>query len=530
VSAVFFAAAGMIATRRMLWNDELFTLYISRLDGFSDILGALATGADQNPPPFYFLTHGFLRVMGESPFVVRLPEVLGVLLMGLCLFFFVSNRLPALYGIAAMVFPYTTIAFEYAYEARPYGLVLGFSGLALLCWQMATERKRRIWWLLALGASGAAGISCHYYAVFLLFPLAVGELVRSWVKGRFDVPMWAALGIMLIPLIIFMPLVEQARTYSQHFWARPEWRNIPAFFYFLLTPSLGPIIATLIAASVWPAADQTPDRPPDRMAYALPPHEIAAALGFISVPVIAVASARAATGAFTNRYALMAVIGFSILGPLAFLKAYRKQAIIGGCLTSFMLIWFLMAAATQIKHQASIEAGWRKTYQLLEADDGSELPIVAADLHSFMTFVQYGPQRLQSRIVYLADPVASIRHLGHDTVDRGILDLRPWFHVPVETYGSFAASHERYLVYARVRGNPSWLGYYWIEPVNLNWLFCELYRAPVQIELKSWFDNDLLFLVSADIDAGSKIVSEDGPPAPGVHADQGLRQITCGRM
>ena len=113
-SLLYLLMTCAIASKRMLWNDELFTLYLSRLGTLSDLLAAVSTGADQNPPSFYLLTKGFLTALGETQLAIRLPEVFGVLLMSLCLFRFVSKRLPALFGFAAMIFPLTTIAYEYA--------------------------------------------------------------------------------------------------------------------------------------------------------------------------------------------------------------------------------------------------------------------------------------------------------------------------------------------------------------------------------------------------------------------------------
>ena len=88
-SAVYLLVTCLMASRRMLWNDELFTLYISKLTDFSDIVAAISTGADQNPPPFYFLTHLVLGLLGTNQLTVRLPEVFGCWLMSLCLFRFV---------------------------------------------------------------------------------------------------------------------------------------------------------------------------------------------------------------------------------------------------------------------------------------------------------------------------------------------------------------------------------------------------------------------------------------------------------
>jgi len=496
ISSLYLVIAGLISSWRMLWNDELFTLYIARLESLSDILEALSTGADQNPPSFYFITRVFLTLLGESPLTVRLPEILGVLLLSICLFLFVSHRLPVLYGIAAMLFPLTTTAFEYAYEARPYGLVLGFSGSALLCWQRAADHSRSVWWLIGLTASGAAAISCHYYAVLLLVPLGAGELARTWSNRRIDYPAWICLGLTLFPLLVFFPLLQEARSYSQHFWAHPEWKNIPAFYYFLLTPTVGPIIATLVFAAIWPFNERSTVPSSEKASQGLSLHETAAALGFVAVPAIALILAKLATGAFTNRYALMSVVGFSILSPVAILRASSRRGMMGLCFVTFLSGWFIVSGVTQIKHQRFIASSWLKTYDFLQAADHAKLPIVAADLHSFMTMRYYAPRDLSTRVVYLANQQASVKYLGHDTVDRGILDLNRWFRLAVEEYVPFMAARPRFLIYARVRGVPSWLGYYWIEPVNLNWLFCELSTAPVEIELKGWSDNDLLFLVT----------------------------------
>lgn len=521
VSCVYFAVTSLLASRKPMWSDELFTLYIARLSSLSEILAALSTGADQNPPSYYFVTHVFLKLMGEAPLVARLPEVLGVFLMSLCLFYFVSGRLPVLYGIAAMTFPFTTVAFEYAYEARPYGLVLGFSGLAVLCWQRVTKRSGRVWWLVGLAASGAAAISSHYYAVLLLVPLGVGELVRSWSDRRIDYPVWAALGLTLLPLLVFYPLLEAASTYSQYFWSSPKWSNIPGFYLFLLIPTLGPIVATLMVASVWAFSEESPGPSSNATTKGLLLHEIAAGIGFIAVPVVAVVLAKLATGAFASRYVLMAVIGFSILFPVAIHRIQARRNMIGVCFTVFVFAWFVFTGIIQLRHQSSITNSWQKTYAFLQEADRSQLPIVAADLHSFMTIAHYAPQNLSSRIVYLADPQASIRYLGHDTVDRGILDLNPWFHVPVKKYASFMSTHTQFLIYARARGIPSWLGYYW--PGHLDWIFCELSGASVEIELRGWDDDDLLFLVTSSVAKQSVSMSLGSPPTTG------LAQSLCRR-
>jgi hypothetical protein len=522
---MFLLLTCTIASKRMLWNDELFTLYISRLGSLSDILAVLSTGADQSPPSFYLLTHVLLKLLGESHLAIRLPEMLGVLLMSFCLFRFVSKRTTTLYGLAAMVFPLITIAYEYAYEARPYGLVLGFSSLALLSWQGATESPRRVWWLIGLAAGGAAAISSHYYAVFLLVALGAGEIVRSLARKRIDLPIWVALGSMLVPLALFYPVIQEARSFAHHFWSPSEWSMIPSFYYVLLIPALGPIVATLIVSSLWPSGNPLRHQslnPPPSLFFS---HEIAAAIGFVAIPVVAVVLGKLVIGAFTNRYALSAVIGFSILCSLAFKRLDRGRPIIGVCFTLLSCLWFVVMGVNQFNHQSTITRAWSNTYEFLQSEGDPGLPIVAGDPHTFMTLAYYGPSALASRVVYLANPQASLRFFGHDTVDRGMLDLKPWFHVAVEEYDAYVASHDRFLIYARVRGDRTWLGYFWGSPWDWSWLLYELPRASTQIELMGRNDDDLLFLVTArEQDRAGKANTVDASVVWGDHEPRGLSE------
>jgi 4-amino-4-deoxy-L-arabinose transferase-like glycosyltransferase len=227
VSLVYFTATSLLASRKPMWNDELFTYFIAQAPSLSGIWSALLTGADQTPFPFYVLTRWSLGLFGVNEWALRLPEMIGVWVAGLCLFHITARQTEGLYGFVAMVFLFVTGANLYSYEARPYGLVLAFSSLAWLCWQQATSGRSRKLSVLGLAASLAAAVCCHYYAVFVFIPLGVGEFVRSVVRQRVDWPIWFAMTGALSPLLFLSPLIQQARTYSQGFWARPSLQSIP---------------------------------------------------------------------------------------------------------------------------------------------------------------------------------------------------------------------------------------------------------------------------------------------------------------
>jgi len=76
----------LLSRIKLFWDDEFFTLYLSRTADWKTLLQALATGADQHPPSFYYLTHGILGLFGTSPVTLRLTAIAGFWLLCVCLY------------------------------------------------------------------------------------------------------------------------------------------------------------------------------------------------------------------------------------------------------------------------------------------------------------------------------------------------------------------------------------------------------------------------------------------------------------
>ena len=102
-SAFYFAGFCLIASEKVMWNDELFTFYIARLPHFSDVWKALLTGAEQTPPFFYVLTRASLAAFGHNTVAIRLPEILGVFAACCCLYLVVARRSSVAAGAADRV-------------------------------------------------------------------------------------------------------------------------------------------------------------------------------------------------------------------------------------------------------------------------------------------------------------------------------------------------------------------------------------------------------------------------------------------
>src|SRR6266481_124886 len=168
-----------LAHLKLFWDDEFFTLYLSRTPTWQDLLQALATGADQHPPSFYYLTHLMTTVFGSGHVTVRLPAILGFWLLCICLYEIVRDLATPEWAVVAMFFPLSTGFYYYASEARGYGLVCGFSALAMLSWMRSAAHRKRTAYVPLLAVSIAAGVASHYYAVLVVVALALGELIRT---------------------------------------------------------------------------------------------------------------------------------------------------------------------------------------------------------------------------------------------------------------------------------------------------------------------------------------------------------------
>ena len=461
VSLLYLSVTCVLAHYKLFWNDELFTVYIAGLPTVADIWTILATGVEQLPPTFHLLTRLLMRLFGENQIAVRLPATLGVGAMAVCLFVVVSRRTSTGYGLIGMLLPLATQppvaqAYSYAYEARPYGLVLAFSAASLLCWQSATEGRRRIFSLAGLTAALAAALASHYYAVLVFVPLAAGELARSLGRRRLDLPIWIAFCLATIPLWAFLPLIRAGRTIATTFWAQPQWAALVGFYQNILSPAAVVFVAILLILALYAIVRASAGAERKGAPVASPPlHEVVAALGYLAIPGVALVLAKFVTGAYTDRYVLPAVIGLALIVPWGAYHLLDRRATMGAVLAALLCGWFVLVVGLQPARQLRQDrVNLESVYRLLRMGPG-DVPVVIASPHAFFQLTYYAPPDLASRFVYLADPASAERYLGTDTAELGIREFRRWTPLRIEDYPAYLSAHPRFLLYSR--GPWGWL-------------------------------------------------------------------------
>jgi hypothetical protein len=448
---ILFAAQFTAAARhKPLWHDEIYTVLLARLPSMATHWAALRDGVDLVPPLNGFATRAVLPVAGSGPVGVRIPAAIGFWMMAFAVFAIVRRRGSAPLAFAAMLIPFSTPAFRYSYEARPYGLMMGLGAVAWLAWCEAARGHKRRTYLPLLAFALAAGLWNHYYAILVYLPIAGGELVRTLRARRVDRGIWIAVAVSLAAAAPLWPLINAAAGQRGHFWAPPSSAEISGAYAFLFSDlRSGPFPWLLAAVVVFGVIARLRPVAPMPTDGAIPVHEHVAAAIAVLLPVFAVLLALGLTGAFAPRYSLMTIAAVSVVLPLAASHAARLP--LAGSVIFLVLATAHVRSAAEVMRSAPFENPVAAR-PLLADSLRRPGPTVAAAQLWFLQLWYYAPPELKPRMVYLADPDRSLQYTGSDTMDRNYLALARWTAVPVQRVETFTEHYRDVRIYSSGSG------------------------------------------------------------------------------
>jgi 4-amino-4-deoxy-L-arabinose transferase-like glycosyltransferase len=454
--SVFFFGATLSASRiRYFWYDELATFYISRLPDWTTIFAALAAGADLNPPTLYFFTRLSQFLFGSSEVATRLPATFGFLLMLLCVNRYIARRTGNAIAFAAMCFPLVSGAYIYSYEARPYGLMLGFVGAALLFWQSAGSATRPLVACVGLALSLAITATTHAYAVLAIGPFLLAEIVRYWQTRQTRWSIWAALIAPFAALGFYLPLLanQNAAVYNNGL-IRPDFNSIAKCFHDLLDPGFFPLLIVCIFG-IWTNASPTSEAP-RTSTPTIPLEELAIGAGFLLIPVGAVAVSMTITNVFFARYGLAAIVGITLV--LAYLLA-RFANRSSPVLTTFVfLFWFVLIAVPLPLFQSANSNPEAPTLTRIE-DIRPDLPVVVSNGLFFLPLAHYSEVSYAQRLHYLTDSKAAVKYSGANAWEVAYPITKKWYGFPgsIESYSDFMARGTPFLLLGPSGHQLEWL-------------------------------------------------------------------------
>lgn len=488
LSAFYVAAAYGLSRTKLLWLDELITLHIASLPNVHAIWGALARGADPNPPLTHILVHACRALFGEREFALRLPAVAGYWLGTLSLYAFLRRRLPGSWAIAGSVLSMAMAAFEYSYESRSYGIFYGLAMAAVFCWSVTAdeEKSARARWLslIGMGLALGLGICTNYFAVLAFFPVAAGELVRtarrashrrletgdaSWVRAAgnvIDWRVWIAMMAAALPLIAFRPLIARSiAEFAPYAWNKVSLDQVFDSYTEMVEIALYPILALLAFWIVIFLLGRMCEncRGPLRPAWlgkfvnerrwvraAVPPREAAAIFCLMAYPILGYLVASVRGGMLSPRFVIPVCFGFAIAAVLAAFRMFRNVPGAGALMLCVCLAWFIARESYVGYWYVEQRQSFYKVLNTLpqaEATVPPGSPIAIPDPLLAVTFRHYAPADLASRVVFPVD-FPRIRLYRHDdSPEENLWAGRGWLYkMPIVTLAEFERTADQYVM------------------------------------------------------------------------------------
>jgi hypothetical protein len=472
-SVVAFAGYAHV---RAIFADECLELTIIRLGSFRQMLNALHDNVETDPPVLEWAMHGLFRVLGDSLFVARLPSILGVCLMCLCLARIAWRYVPPAYAAATFFLPFATTLRGWGSLARPYGLMLGFSALTLLCWDnlQNANGRRLVRWRIAFLFSLAMTLSTHFYSVLILAPLGLGELAKWVVRKRPDWPTILCLPLALVPYCLWLPiLIAGAHRFLGHFEDKVEFQALYGFFGSLVFSLPWVVIALLLcaAASLGAMRAEAAEWPAISQAHRL---MLVVSCGFLLLPFCGYLGGMLLTGWFSPKYYMTAAFGLILGLPLLLPGLTSSRGVVGLCLFLAMFGNGLLVGVRGVGGFFRTERPYPALAEIrrLIPDPHPDI-VVSAPMH-FLPFYEATKLDPQNNLLYLFDARKEGAAYGTDTSDIVSSVLVGRTPARIEPFDPYVATHRHFFILSmgEVLGVQEWQFKYLLNNLHarLLWL------------------------------------------------------------
>jgi hypothetical protein len=404
---------------------------------------------------YHILARWSIQVFGYSAMAARLPAFLGMLVFLICLFTFVSRRLRPSYGVVAVLLVLCSPVAVYTWEARPYAVLLGFTGTALVSYQRRMERKA-VFPLIACLLSFACLPLTHYYGVLIVGAFAIAEIMRTIGRKQAD---WQLLtGMLLAPCLTLFLLRNLIRPQAA---ALAHYHSQGSVTAFISGYDLFEIRAYLICIGIIAIAFlrwlQTPVQDDLREAsgpgFSGPELSLAGAL--LALPFLGAFVSAFITHAYVPRYFIATCAGFAILICYLLELFQRRCAGVALVLTVVATVFlsYHVFQEWRIMHELRLGHDRPPMVRLLTILGKLDRPILFEDAKDYLTAQELYPS-MGGRLYYAAEPELALKMTGLNTDDISMRSLAKLQPVQVVKLDDLARISE---VWAVVPGPYGWL-------------------------------------------------------------------------
>jgi hypothetical protein len=441
---------------KLLSQDEIFVLQTDSVSTVRQLIHIQRTCPISLDPLFYhLLAHAFTKLLGPTALALRLPSILGFLLMQLCVY--LATRLIAGRRAAfiALAFPALTATLFYAPEARPYGLLLGLYALTFLAWQTATRRSEsstsRSTPLALLAIAIALTLNTHYFGVLLLVPVCLAELARTLQRRKLDLSVIAAILLGMAGILFTLPFQHAAGEFREHYYntGAVDLRAITQAYRSLFVSytdqslsiqRLEDVLLVLFALALIALCI----RRLRRNTVTLPAPELVFLLTLAALPLFGVLLAIFVTHSIEVRYVLSAILAVSIFVSIAIEPPLHRHT---SWYAAIAIVFVLLIAANCVRirgehrnsqHQlASLILPPPIKAQLLALPDSH---LYIQDMGHFELASYYEPDpAVRSRMALLCSRDEELRWDLHDTASLTARHMRGFTGLTIKPYSQLIA-------------------------------------------------------------------------------------------
>jgi hypothetical protein len=324
----------------------------------------------------------------------------------------------------------------YAVEARAYALLFLSFACLLLSWDTAIHAKPRGWALFGISISTLAMVGAHVFAPFTLFAFVVAEAVRFRRRRRPDYPLWAALLVPMLGMLIYIPLI---RLYGGIiFWFQASYGKIVTFF----EDTFGaPIMAfVLLAALLIPLRE----RPVTKSVRFLAEEVALFACLFLS-PILLNLILMHRHGMFYNRYCLPSQVAILLTLAIVLANGVRLNPLAAYAAAAVLLLAIVRVQVWRpVRHPAPQGIGVLASVQ-------PTLPIVVGAGTVFMEMNQRETPAVLARLYFLKDRQDALKYGGtnyfQDFESPDVMAKAGFpFTANVAPYSGFVRQHGQFLL------------------------------------------------------------------------------------
>jgi hypothetical protein len=495
--AVAIVEALFHAVTKALWFDEILTVLVSSQWHLTGMWDLLKHGVDGHPLGIYVVEHLIAKLGGNDRITYRLAPIAAFVCVMVCMHVFIrrrAGRFVALVAVPALLL--TNLYDPFAFEARPYGLMVACIAFAFLCYERANSWK----WAALFALSLAAASSLHFYAAISFFPFALAEIVIVATVRRFRPQVWLAFLAGMLPYLAFWPILNAQRVfYGAHFWATPTFWRFAISMAELLRSGMGFSVAVFAAAIIslgyFAYSGKIGAGPSGAFGTGFSLPDIALALGFLAIPVVTFAAAKIGHGGYTSRYAITATLGI-VLALSIILSRLERPVVM--CVGLFLLCMFVFQEAGAWSFAFAARGVKDPIQSPLQMAEKLNIPLVVSDELEFLPIWYGADNEFRMHLVFLADAQEQYSVWGTDSATIQMQKLKDYFPVRVQSFSEFAQNNSRFLLLSNGGGRdyrPRWLvnqGYS-VQVIDID----PPIRNPVDQDILA-HPKEILYLVDLD--------------------------------